>query len=153
MSISSKDEEAWETSVTPTLAPYIPDLRSEESVLPLPVDLPWPVFSGSRSLWAGIAADWDQHDGTAGRPPPGFHSPARAEVSHPAYPTPGENCQEIWSFGATLNVWAEGGRWYGQCMRTGGLRIVGLEERCEATKGGCTQPESPQRAASAGLTW
>lgn len=40
-----------------------------------------PLFPGPRPLWAGPAADRDQHDGTAWRTPFGFHPPARSAVS------------------------------------------------------------------------
>lgn len=39
------------------------------------------LFPGSRPLRAGFAADWDQHDGVAWRPPPGCHPSAGSAVS------------------------------------------------------------------------
>ena len=39
------------------------------------------LFVGPRSLSAGFAADWRQHDGTAWRPPPGLHPSAGSAVS------------------------------------------------------------------------
>lgn len=39
------------------------------------------LFPGSRPLRAGFAADWDQHDGIAWRPPPGLHPSAGSAVS------------------------------------------------------------------------
>lgn len=83
---------------------------------------PWPVFSGSRPLWAGIAADWDEHDGTTWRPPPGFRSSARAEVSHSLIlPRRRLETAGPWEVLAALNgvVWVEGGQWFKKCMKTG----------------------------------